>query len=219
MSRRIMSMLMSARTVRSLAITLGTLMLVLLLTSLAGCSSTATPPVNQKPVVSQPLDQSVFIIKDLAVSPVKVSKGDAVTIVANVVNTSLREGVYNAELKINNAPVALKSVTIPAGVTQTLNFIVPATAAGTYEAIFGDLSGKYTVADQAEVIKVNNISGSNSASTSAVPASSCCSPATTQSTPTSSSAGGCCAAPIAIPNSKPSTPALPSRGGGGCCGG
>lgn len=218
MSEKIISVLMSARIIKPITIVLCTLSLFVLIASLAACSSVIMP--NQKPALEQQPGQSAFKVRDLVVSPVNVSKGEAVTIIANVINTSARDGVYNAELKINNARVSLKAVTIPAGVTQTLNFIVPASNPGTYEATFGDLSGKYTVADNsANVAPLSNITSSNSVPVAAA-APSCCSPSQTTNSQqiTSSNSASCCSpttstAPIATPTAPTS-----AASGGGCCG-
>ena len=219
MLKKIISRLMLNRASRPIAAALSASLLFVLVASLAACSSVTMP--NQKSALAQPLDQSAFKVRDLAVSPVNVSKGEAVTIIANVINTSAREGVYNAELKINNARVTLNAVTIPAGVTQTLNFIVPASSPGTYEATFGDLSGKYTVADNStNVVPVSNITSSDFApAAAAVPSQATNSPQITSSNPASSPSS---AAPSCHTPSSPTTPTTSGWGkaatGGGCCG-
>lgn len=193
MLKKIRSLLISARTTKSIAITLGTLSLFVLIASLAACSAATAPTLSL-------IDQSAFKVRDLAVSPVTVNKGKAVTISANVINTSGSDGSYNAELRINNANVASKTLTIPAGVTQTLNFIVPTNSPGTYEAAFGGLTGTFTVVadNSAKVIQTSDITGSTSvpAATGSAATSGCCAPPATTTTPNAptppKASGGCC---------------------------
>ena len=206
MLKKIRSWLMSARTTKSIAITLGTLSLFVLIASLAACSVATAPTLSL-------IDQSAFKVRDLAVSPVTVNKGEAVTISANVINTSGSDGSYNAELRINNANVASKTLTISAGVTQALNFIVPTNSPGIYEAAFGGLTGTFTVVadNSAKVIQASNITSSNS-----VPAAapSCCDTSQTAATG-SAAAPSCCAFPATT--TTPNAPTLP-KASGGCCG-
>lgn len=216
MLNRIKYMLMSARTIKPIAFLLVSLVsLLAVAASLAAC----VPVATQKSALAQSLGPAAFNVRDLAVSPVKVNKGEEVRIIANVINTGSSTGPYTAELKINNAIVASKTLDIPAGAIQTLNFVVPTGSAGTYEAVFGDLKGTFTVTDiPANVIQASNVTSSTtSAANTAAPSASCCSPSATTPTITpQGSSGASCCTPSSSPTASPLT--FPTGGGGGCCG-
>lgn len=217
MVKKIRSWLILARTTKSIAITSVVALVIVLVAALAACSSAKTPAVNpnQNSTLAQSLEPSAFVISGFAVNPAKVNTGDSVSIIAKVTNSNANNGTYNAVLKINNAIVISKALTIPAGVTQTLNFLVPTNNPGTYEVAFGGLTEIFTVVDDAgnpvKIIPTSDASSSTTTTPAGTAAPSCCSP--TQPTPTASSAPSCCGSPGATP----STPTFP-RASGGCCG-
>lgn len=223
MVKKIRPWLILARTTKSIAITSVVALVIVLVAALAACSPAKTPAVNpnQNSTPAQSLEPSAFVVSGFAVNPAKVNTGDSVSITAIVTNTSAGKGIYNAVLKVNNAVVISKELTIPAGLTQTLNFTVPTNNPGTYEAAFGGLTETFTVVDDASnpviITPTNDASSSTTKTPAGTDAPSCCS-SPTQPTPNVSS-GGCCGSPGATTSSptSPTRPALP-QASGGCCG-
>lgn len=204
---------MLSRTTRSIAITSGILLLFVLIASLAACSvaPAPTPTIEQKPAITQP---SAFKVASLTVSPANANRGEAVSIIANVTNTGASEGTYKAELGINKVTEVSKALTIPAGATQTLNFVVSRAQSGSYEVTLGGLTGNFTVADQAKIVQTSTTNNSNSSPNAAVP--SCCGTSQTSQT-TTSNVPNCCA-PATTPNAPTSSYTPTPARSGGCCG-
>ena len=200
MVKKIISWLRLANNSTLPATTAAIVLLVVLIASLAACSAVATPAKNagQNSAPAQLAQQSAFVVRGFAVNPTKVTVGDTVSIVADVINSGTATGTYDAVLRINNAVVISKAVAIPAGVTQGLNFVVPTDNAGTYEATLGGLTGTFTVIDNPVNVTPTSASNSSSPTPNAAATASCCSPPT----------------PTAAPSVP--TPALP-KASGGCC--
>jgi len=91
-----------------------------------------------------------FIISLLSISPVEVNIGETVTITTSVANTGGTEGTYIITLKINEVKEADKSVTIAAGGSQNVTFVVSRNVAGSYSADVNGLRGLFTVKEVPE---------------------------------------------------------------------
>lgn len=202
MLQKLESRFASNLTMKLLAGTLLALLLALV-ASLVACSAPSTPvPIpNQKPTLAQPTEQSSFKVLSLAISPPNATNGQPVTISADIANYGANGENYQAELRINNILEATKVLTIPTGTTQRINFIVSKDKPGSYNVTFGDLNGKFAIADQGNAVQINS-PNTNPAT------ASCCDPNKTNSSPSSG-----------IP-SQPSSPSTnqSGRSSGGCCG-
>ena len=87
-----------------------------------------------------------FTVSNLSLSPNLLNPGQNVTITAKVTNTGGTEGSYTATLKINGAAQATKEVTLAAGASTTVSFVVEAgDAAGDYAVEIGGQSTTFTV--------------------------------------------------------------------------
>jgi len=86
-----------------------------------------------------------FVISELVVTPEEVRVGETVTITADVANTSKVEGSYSVVLKINGVVEATKEVTVNAGFSKEVTFIISRDIAGTYSVDVNGLIGSFTV--------------------------------------------------------------------------
>jgi hypothetical protein len=68
---------------------------------------------------------SVFQVSGLSIDPAKVVTGQGVLITADVMNSGETDGIYAAELRINNVSEVSFQMAIPARETQKLIFQFP----------------------------------------------------------------------------------------------
>jgi len=78
-----------------------------------------------------------FTISDLTVTPSEVEVGDEVTISATVTNVGGTEGSYTVALEVDGSAEQSKTVTLAAGASTTVEFMVTETDAGTYSVQVG----------------------------------------------------------------------------------
>ena len=143
----------------------------------------------------------IFQVSGLSIDPAKVTTGEGVWITAEVTNNGETDGIYEAELRINNVSEVSNKVAIPAGGTQNLIFSVSRDTPGTYKVALGEIAGEFVVAERAAT------QSSNAASVGSQPTSSgCCG---------SSSSGSC----SSCGTTTSSSPSPQRRTGCGCGGG
>jgi hypothetical protein len=88
---------------------------------------------------------ATFTISNLSVSPTEVDIGQEVTISAVVANTGDTKGIYEVTLKIDEAVVATKEVTVAGGASQTVAFTIAEDVAGTYTVGVNGLTSTFVV--------------------------------------------------------------------------
>jgi len=71
--------------------------------------------------------------------------GESVTITANIANDGGQEGTYTVELKLNGETVDTTTVTLGAGQSQQVSFILSGMDYGQYQVEVAGLSGEFTV--------------------------------------------------------------------------
>ncbi|MFC2002675.1 CARDB domain-containing protein [Chloroflexota bacterium] len=81
----------------------------------------------------------------LTISPAEVNIGESVTISITITNTGDLSGSYKAILKVDDAVIATKEVTLDGGASQKVTFSTSKDTAGTYTVGLGGLSGTFTV--------------------------------------------------------------------------
>jgi hypothetical protein len=86
-----------------------------------------------------------FELGTLNISPSEVIEGDSVTASVDVTNSGEAEGNFEAKLKLENAIVQTKDITISAGETKTISFTINASTSGTYNIELNELKGAFTV--------------------------------------------------------------------------
>jgi hypothetical protein len=211
MSGKLMYPLKFRGIVKSAAILLSILLLLITAFSLVACNSVIVPTPISKDVLSgentiadQSAGSSCKVIS-LAISPPEINIGQAVTITADVFNSGNVEEIYQAKLKIDDNIEAMKNIVIPAGATQRINFQVSKDLPGNYLVAFGNLSGKLAI-----ISKVTSLQTNSSDNQPGISSPNCCD--TTNQTNNSSSS--CCG----TPPQQYVTPASPVRAGGSCCG-
>lgn len=158
------------------------------------CSSSNDLAVTQESGAEEALS-TVFQISGLSIVPGKVTTGEGVWITAEVTNTGEADGIYEAELRINNVSEASTKVAVPAGGTQNLIFSVSRDTPGTYQVALGELAGEFAVAERTAAQSINAASlGFQSTSSSCCGSSGSCRCGVTNSSSTSPQgvpAGGC----------------------------
>ncbi|MDP2731384.1 MAG: CARDB domain-containing protein [Dehalococcoidales bacterium] len=88
---------------------------------------------------------AAFTVDNLEISKTQLNAGESVIISVEVTNTGDLRGSYEVALKINNAVVEAKQVTLDSGASQTVSFATSRDAAGTYSVSINGQSGSFTV--------------------------------------------------------------------------
>ena len=152
---------------------------VLLLLGLASfLVACAGPASTSTPAQTAPSDSAAFQTVRLTIIPAEVEPGEKVVVTAMVTNTGDTQDSYAAQLRINNIAEAVKKLTMPAGGTQTLTFLVSTGMQGPYRVTFGELSGQFVVGKPAEQLRPGNpefsVSEASGSSCCRSTAQSCC---------------------------------------------
>jgi len=150
-----------------------------------------------------------FQLSGLSVTPSEVAVGDEVVITTQVTNIGASDGTYNAELRINNVTEASDKVSVAAGKTETLTFVIFKEAPGTYRVTLGQLGGQFTVTESTATG-----TGNQTAAATGQTGGSCCATGKQSASPAPRQTGaGCCGL-----GTQSSPTAQPRRtSGGGCC--
>lgn len=86
-----------------------------------------------------------FTISNLAIYPKEVQIGENVTISVLVSNNGSAEGTYQLVLKVNGTIETTMNITLAAGASQNVTFIVSRDAPGAYVVEVDGLTGEFTV--------------------------------------------------------------------------
>ncbi len=86
-----------------------------------------------------------FKVSNLKISPAEVAAGEAITIKADVTNTSATAGVYVATLWIDGTIEAAQNVSLQANEKKSVSFSVTKKAEGSYEVRVDRLFGSFEV--------------------------------------------------------------------------
>jgi oligopeptide transport system substrate-binding protein len=90
-------------------------------------------------------DAAVFTISTLTLAPAQVAPEQPITIGANVLNSGKKGGDYSATLKINDAVIETKQITLAAGETQLLSFQYSPPSAGSFRVDINGQTGSFIV--------------------------------------------------------------------------
>lgn len=88
---------------------------------------------------------AAFTVSNLVISPATVGVGQPVTITADVTNSGDFEGTYTVTLKIDDAAVENKDVTVAGGVTENVSFTVSKDTVGVYQVAVDGQTGAFAV--------------------------------------------------------------------------
>jgi hypothetical protein len=94
--------------------------------------------INSAPV-------AVFTLSDLTINPINADLGEPVTISVNVTNVGNSEGVYAANLTVNDVIKDNQTIILSVDESTILEFTDRENAEGTYNVTIGDLSDNFTV--------------------------------------------------------------------------
>ena len=127
------------------------LILITIIGVVTACNSTEVS-VPEQTVEKAPPGLAAFQITNLAINPSEVYTGVEVIITAEVTNISDTEDDYTAKLRIEDVTRAslpafryLNEVTIAAGESQLMSFLVSKDKQGTYKVTWDDLTGEFVV--------------------------------------------------------------------------
>jgi hypothetical protein len=205
---------------------------------ISACNSLSGPVATQETGGGEAVP-SVFQVSGLSIDPAEVVTGQGVLITADVMNSGETDGIYEAELRINNVSEVSFQMAIPARETQKLFFVASKDIPGTYEVVLDGHTGQFVVTEPVAAQYINALSvasgqtGSSccgSAAPTKIATSGCgCSGATGSTNPSVPSTSGCgCGATSSTNPSVPSTsgcgcgatgstnPSVPSTSGCGC---
>jgi len=169
---------------------------------ISACNSLSGPVATQEPGGGEAVP-SVFQVSGLSIDPAKVVTGQGVLITADVMNSGETDGIYEAEVRINNVSEVSFQMAIPARETQKLIFSVSKDIPGTYEAMVGGLTGQFVVTERVAAQSINAPSVASEQT-----GSSCCGSAAP--TKITTSGCGCCGA------TSSTNPSVPATSGCGC---
>jgi len=94
--------------------------------------------------VTEP-EPAKFEVSNLHISPPQVQLSQAVTISITVANTGDKSGDYNLELKVDGKVESTTQVTVAAGESQLVNFILTGDTAGKHQVEIAGLVGEFEV--------------------------------------------------------------------------
>jgi hypothetical protein len=173
--------------------------LMLSCTSLAGLASRSNFETE---------NTKAFELSGLSINPPVVAARDEVVITAEVTNVTGADGTYNAELKINNVIEARDKVSVPAGKTRTLTFVMFKDKTGTYRVTLGQLTGQFDVVETVATAPANQIPAVTGQS-----GASCCGIGNQPSPALGQTGANCCSTGIqGAPETQPRR-----TSGCGCC--
>jgi len=114
---------------------------------LLGTFNVKTPEIPPAPthVPTVAPSPASFTISDLSVTPSEVKPSEEVTISAVVTNAGGCDGNCVVCLKIDGIEEAKKEVTVGAGKSETVTFIIAKDTKGSYTASIDDKTGQFTV--------------------------------------------------------------------------
>jgi len=98
--------------------------------------------VKPPPAPSAP---AAFAVRALTISPAEVDIGESVTVSILVTNTGDLAGSYEVTLKIDEAVVATKGVTLDGGASQSVTFTISKDVVATYTISIDGLTGTFVV--------------------------------------------------------------------------
>jgi len=98
--------------------------------------------------------QDDFKVTNLSVSPDSVALGDSVTVSANVTNTKATGETYLVELKLNGEVKDSQQLTLDAGQSQNVIFMINADTPGDNFVELGDATDFFTVTGQASFFDI-----------------------------------------------------------------
>ncbi|MEE9520338.1 MAG: hypothetical protein V3V43_01245 [Dehalococcoidales bacterium] len=130
---------------------------------LAGCTvdpeaNTITVPISNFSTftILTPIPEAVFSTSELSVTPPEVYTGEGVTIGSLVTNVGNIAGSYKVGLRIDDALVTFRSVTLEAGASEVATFTIAKNIAGTYTVTIDDLSETLVVSVRPEPLELIN---------------------------------------------------------------
>ena len=88
---------------------------------------------------------AAFAVSALTISPAEVDIGESVTVSILVTNTGDLAGSYEVTLKIDEAVVATKGVTLDGGASQSVTFTISKDVVATYTISIDGLTGTFVV--------------------------------------------------------------------------
>jgi hypothetical protein len=86
-----------------------------------------------------------FEVSNLTILPIQALEGNSVLVSVDITNSGQAKGDFNAKLKMDKALAVMKSVSLGAGQTSTISFILNAPAAGTHDVELNGLTGTFSV--------------------------------------------------------------------------
>jgi len=114
------------------------------------CSGQKNPASTRHGILIDAVDVSApfpaaFTVSDLTISPATVGVGQSVTITADVTNSGDLEGTHTVILKIDDAVVKNKDVTVAGGATENVSFTVNKDTVGVYQVAVDNQTGSFAV--------------------------------------------------------------------------
>jgi len=128
-------------TTKDLILLSSLLLILVMLASFITCSTQLLPPPAP----------AAFQISKLLIVPTEVNVGEKVTITAEVINTGGTEGSYIVTLRIKDIVDRNETVTVAAGASKVVTFVIFPDAPGIYDVVVGTVSQEFTVVSEPQI--------------------------------------------------------------------
>jgi hypothetical protein len=102
--------------------------------------------IQNQGLIATALKPAEFTVTDLTINPLEAEQGDPILISANVTNIGDLEGIYSANLTINNVIIQNQTISLAGNKTSTMvEFTVTEETVGNYTAEIGQLNGTFRI--------------------------------------------------------------------------
>ena len=101
-----------------------------------------------------------FTLSNLSISPSNPEVGETITISLDIANSGGSQGTYAAFLEVNGIETATKDITLDAGESRDVSFVITTESSGTYNIEIDGLKDTLQVAEQEEVKGTLDVSSS-----------------------------------------------------------
>lgn len=102
-------------------------------------------------IVLESLRPTEFQFSNLVISPMEITAGKSCVVLVNVNNVGETEGVCEVRLSVEDEDTDIRNVTVGAGSTKTVTFVLVESHAGTYRIDINGLSGTLVVKAESTV--------------------------------------------------------------------
>ncbi len=94
-----------------------------------------------------------FEVSQLTITPSQVATGEDFTVSAEIINVGDADGIYTATLTVNNIERATRDITVAAGMTETVSFVLTEESSGSYNIALNDMTVLLSILSADEIVE------------------------------------------------------------------